>query len=51
MGAVPFRWAGVRHRLDQLIFRAQRRGATLGLISHPQKGFGEILRESSGIGE
>src|ERR1700712_6134766 len=33
MGAVPFGWAGVRHRLDQLIFRRQRAGAVLGLVA------------------
>ncbi len=37
MGAVPFRRAGVRHRLDQLILRRQRRGPALGLVSDGEK--------------
>jgi hypothetical protein len=51
MGAVPFRRAGVRHRLDQLIFRAQGCGPALGLISHRKKGIREVIGEPPGIGE
>jgi hypothetical protein len=46
MGAVPLRRARVRHRLDQLIFRGKRGGATFGLIPHCKKSFGEILRQA-----
>ena len=51
MGAVPFRRARVRHRLDQLILRRQRGGAALGLVSHAKEGFHQILGEAAGIGE
>ena len=51
MGAVPFRRARVRHRLDQLIFRRQRGGAALGLVSDREEGFHQILGEAAGIGE
>ena len=51
MGAVPFRRAGVRHRLDQLVFRRQGRGAALGLVADRQIGFHQILGEAAGIGE
>ena len=51
MGAVPFRRAGVRHRLDQLILRRQGRGAALGLVADRQIGFHQILGEAAGIGE
>ena len=51
MGAVPFRRAGVRHRLDQLILRRQGSGAALGLVSDGQEGFHQILGEAAGIGE
>ncbi len=51
MGAVPFRRARVRHRLDQLILRRQRGGAALGLVSHRKKRFRQILGQAAGIGE
>jgi hypothetical protein len=51
MGAVPFRRARIRHRLDQLIFRGQGGGAPLGFASHIKEGFHEILGEAAGIGE
>src|SRR6516225_12396186 len=34
VGPMPFDRTGVRHRLDDLILRRQRRGAPLGLGSH-----------------
>jgi len=51
MGAVPFRWAGVGHRLDQLIFRRQGGGPALGLVSDVQERFHQILRQAAGIGK
>ena len=51
MGAVPFRRARVRHRLDQLILGGQGGGAALGLVSHREIGFHQILGEAAGIGE
>src|SRR5690349_21220696 len=46
VGAMPLRRARVRHRLDQLIFRRKRGGATFGLIPHCKKSFSEILRQA-----
>src|ERR1700681_743151 len=43
MGAVPFRRACVRHRLNQLILRRQRSRAALGLVSHRKECFCQIL--------
>ena len=51
MGAVPFRRAGVRHRLDQLILRRQSGGPALGLVPDVKEGFHQILGEAAGIGE
>ena len=51
MGAVPFRRAGVRHRLDQLILRAEGGGAALGLVADRQIGFHQTVGEGAGIGE
>src|SRR5579863_8488259 len=51
MGAVPFRRARVRHRLDELVFRGQRGSAALGLISHRKKSLCQVLGEAAGIGE
>ena len=51
MGAVPFRRAGVRHRLDQLVFGAQGRGPALGLVPDGEIGLDQILGEGAGIGE
>ncbi len=61
MGAVPFRRAGVRHRLDHLIFRSQGGGAAFGLVADRQIGFHQLLGEqilgeqisgeTAGIGE
>ena len=51
MGAVPFRRARIRHRLDQLILCRQRIGAALGLVSDRQERFHQILGEATGIGE
>ena len=51
MGAVPFRRAGVRHRLDQLILRRQGGGPAFGLVPDVKKGFHQILGEAAGIGE
>jgi hypothetical protein len=51
MGAVPFRWAGVWHGLDQLIFGRKRAGAAFGLISHCKESLGQILGEAAGIGD
>jgi hypothetical protein len=51
MGAVPFRRAGIRHRLNQLVLRRQGRGTALGLAADCEKGFHQILSEAAGIGE
>ena len=51
MGAVPLRRAGVRHRLDQLVLGAQRRGPALGLVPDGQIGFDQSLGEGAGIGK
>jgi hypothetical protein len=51
VGAVPFRGACVRHRLDQLIFCRQGGGAALGLIPHREKGFCQISGKASRVGE
>ena len=51
MGAVPFRRAGIRHRLDQLILRRQGGGAALGLVPDGKEGFHQILGQAAGIGE
>ena len=51
MGAVPFRRAGVRHRLDQLVFGRQRRGPALGLVADGEIGFDQSLGEGAGIGK
>ena len=51
MGAVPFRGAGVRHRLDQLVFRGQRGGAALGLVADREEGFRQLLGQAAGIGK
>ena len=34
VGAMPFGWARVRHRLNLLVFVRERRGAALGLAAH-----------------
>ena len=51
MGAMPFGRAGVRHRLDQLVFRRKRGGAALGLVSDLEEGFDQILGQTAGIRE
>ena len=51
MGAVPFRRARVRHRLDQLILRGKGGGAAFGLVSDRQEGFHQILGRAAGIGK
>jgi hypothetical protein len=51
MGAMPFGRTGVRHRLDQLVLRAQGAGPPLGLIPDGQIGFHQILGEGAGIGK
>ena len=51
MGAVPFRRARIRHRLDQLILWRQGGGAALGLVSDREIRFHQILGEAAGIGE
>ena len=51
MGAVPFRRARMRHRLDQLIFCRQGIGAALGLVADREVRFHQILGEATGIGE
>ena len=51
MGAVPFRRAGVRHRLDQLILGRQGGGAALGLVTDREEGFHQFLGQAAGIGE
>ena len=51
MGAMPFRRARVRHRLDQLILWRQRRGAPFGLAPDGEKRFHQTLREAGGIGK
>jgi hypothetical protein len=43
MGAVPFRGAGVGHRLHDLILGAQGRGTAFGLAAHGKIGFHQIL--------
>jgi hypothetical protein len=47
MRAMPFGRAGVRHRLDQLVLRAQGRGPALGLAADSQIGFHQILGEGA----
>ena len=49
--AVPFRRARIRHRLDQLVLRRQRRGAPLGLVADGQIGVDQPLGERAGIGK
>src|SRR6266404_5127387 len=49
MGAVPFRRARIRHRLDLLIFCRQGIGAALGLVSDRQVRFHQILGEASAV--
>jgi hypothetical protein len=51
MSAVPFRRAGIRHRLNQLVLRGQGRGTALGLATDCEEGFHQILGEAAGIGE
>jgi hypothetical protein len=51
MGTVPFRGAGVGHRLDQLILWREGGGPTLGLVPDVAEGFHQILGEAAGIGE
>src|SRR5215213_1319860 len=51
VGTVPFGGAGVRHRLDQLIFSGERGGAALGLVADREEGFRQIFGEAAGIGE
>jgi hypothetical protein len=51
MGAVPLRRAGVRHRLDQLVFGAERRGPPFGLVPDREIGFDQSLGEGAGIGK
>jgi hypothetical protein len=51
MGAVPFRRARIRHRLDQLILWCQGGGAALGLVPDRKEGFRQILGRVAGIGE
>ena len=43
MGAVPFRRAGIRHRLDQLVLGRQGGGAPLGLVPDGQIGINQPL--------
>jgi hypothetical protein len=51
MRAVPLRRARIRHRLDQLILRRERRGAPLGLVAHREIGVHQPLGERPGIGK
>src|SRR3954447_10649071 len=51
VGAMLFGRAGVRHRLDELVFGAQGSGPALGLAADSQAGFHQILGEGAGIGE
>jgi hypothetical protein len=51
MGTVPFRRAGVRHRLDQLILWRQGGGPALGLVPDIKESSHQILGEAAGIGE
>ena len=51
MGAMPFRRARVRHRLDQLVLGAQGGGPALGLVPDGEIGLDQILGEGAGIGE
>ena len=52
--AVPFGGAGVRHRLDDLVFRRQRRCAALGFGADHPEGVAQfqavILRFGGGVG-
>ena len=48
MGAMPFRRAGVGHRLHHLVFGRKRRGAALGFATHSGKG---VAPESARIAE
>jgi hypothetical protein len=49
MGTVPLGGAGVRHRLDQLILRAQGTGPAFGLVPNGEIGLHQILGEGAGI--
>ena len=51
MGAVPLRRAGVRHRLDQLVFRREGSRAALGLVADGEESLHQSLRQGAGIGE
>jgi hypothetical protein len=51
MGAVPFRRARVRHRLDQLILWGQGGGAAFGLVSDGEEGLDQILGQATQIGK
>jgi hypothetical protein len=51
MGAVPFRRACVRYRLNLLILRGQRAGAALGFVSYRKERFRQVVGVASGIGE
>jgi hypothetical protein len=49
MGAVPFRRAGVRHGLDQLILRRQSSRPALCLVPDEKESFHDIPGETSVI--
>ena len=49
--AMPFRRTGVRHRLHDLILRAERGRTALGLAPDGEIGFHQILGQRGGIGE
>jgi hypothetical protein len=49
MGAVPFRRAGVRHRLDQLILWRQSSRPALRFTPDVKESFHDILGETSVI--
>ena len=51
MGAMPFRGARVRHRLDQLVLGRQGGGAALGLVADGEVGLGQFSGKGRGIGE
>ncbi len=49
VGAVPLGRARVRHRLHDLIFRREQRGAAFGLAAHRAKGLKPMSRGSTKV--
>jgi hypothetical protein len=51
VSAVPFCGARIRHGLDELVFRAQGRRASFGLVADHEIRIHQILGEGARIGE